>query len=313
MVRCSYFPCRRWPGCFDSHREAPLGTHRAGTSGDKLSGLHQFEGGLPGPRSSGRLEWEPWGAAWSGEVEPQLPGSPPSVGSLSRFRSGRPKGLRTLAPCSGWRERSVCSKQHPRVPSARTEGSFFFFFIAVWIGSQRDLVLYRGSRRHCSGFRGAGLFRSWHTLPLSRRPLCLPRGGSSTKVRLTGPDPDSVGCGERLRRVSEPLSSRIQQSPQHRLAPLACQDDSNSAGHVWRWTFCRSLAHLVSRAPRGRTADSCGRDRGWRAGQRRQQGLSRLGAVHRKRGPGPFLSLPCRRNINFLQLLRTSKLWGKGT
>lgn len=66
------------------------------------------------------------------------------------------------------------------------------------------------------------------------------------------------------------LSSRIQQSPQHPLAPLASQDDSSSAGPVWRWAFCPSLAHLGQPTAAAGTA-------GRRAGQRGRDGRSMLG------------------------------------
>lgn len=210
---------------------------------------------------------EPSGAAWSGEVEPQPSRSPP-VGWAAPPASGQGvlRDSEPWLPALGGGSAPFAAGSTLGSCPARTEGSVFFF-IAVWIGSQRDLVLNRGSRLRGSGFRGAGPSRPWHTLPLSRRPLCLPRDGRSTEVHLTGPDPGSVGCGERLPRVSEPLSSRIQQSLQHLLAPLASQDDWNSAGHVRRWVGVLSVPCPLS-FPRTEGKDSGQLRPGLPAGER---------------------------------------------
>lgn len=166
-----------------------MGTHTAGWDfWGQLSGLHQFEGGLPGPRSSERTGREPLGAAWNGEVEAQPPRSP-AVGQLG--------------PSSG---QGVLSDSEPWLPALGGRSSLFaagstlgavqhepkvrcFLYIAMWIGSQRDLILNRRSRLRGSGFRGAGPPRSWHTLPLFHVPsaslgaLEAPRSASPGRTR----------------------------------------------------------------------------------------------------------------------------------
>lgn len=61
-----------------------------------------------------------------------------------------------------------------------------------------------------------------------------------------------------------------------------------------------------------RAADSCVRDCRLESGPTRTRRTVHAGAGHRKRGPGPFLSLLCLRNINFFAALANPETVWKG-
>lgn len=61
-----------------------------------------------------------------------------------------------------------------------------------------------------------------------------------------------------------------------------------------------------------RAADSCGRDCRPESGPTRTRRTVHAGAGHRKRGPGPFLSLLCLRNIIFFAALANPETVWKG-
>lgn len=178
-------PRRGGPGALTVTGRPPWARIRlAGTSGDSSVVFVSLRGVCPGPRSSERTRREPLGAAWNGEVEAQPPPSP-------------------AGPTSG---QGVLRDSEPWLPALGGRSSLFaavstlgavlhepkvrcFLYIAMWIGSQRDLILNRGSRLRGSGFRGAGPPRSWHTLPLFHVPsaslgaLEAPRSASLGRTR----------------------------------------------------------------------------------------------------------------------------------
>lgn len=93
----------------------------------QLSGLHQFEGGLPGPRSSESTGREPLGAAWNGEVEAQPPRSPagPTSGQ-GVLRDSEP-----WLPALGGRSSLFAAVSTLGARPARTEGSVFSLYSHV--------------------------------------------------------------------------------------------------------------------------------------------------------------------------------------
>lgn len=128
----SYLPSQRWPGCFDSHGEAPLGTHTAGWDfWGQLSGLRQFEGGLPGAKELRKNRAGAIGAAWNGEVEAQPPRSPagPTSGQ-GVLRDSEP-----WLPALGGRS-SLFAAVSTLGPVQHERKVRCFLYIAMWIGLQ---------------------------------------------------------------------------------------------------------------------------------------------------------------------------------
>lgn len=174
----------------------------------------------------------------------------------------------------------------------------------MWIGLQRDLILNRRSRLRGSGFRGAGPPRSWHTLPLFHVP-------SASLGALEAPRSASLG----RTRAASGAASASRTSPNLSLPEFnslpSIRGPSCQPRRLEQRGTCMEVGVLSVPCPL-RAADSCGRDCGPESGPTRTRRTVHAGAGHRKRGPGPFLSLLCLRNINFFAALANPETVWKG-